>query len=84
MTDAALVNVVATATEAKAQALWEHGFEATGTASDALFVASVTPDPDVVAEQFGGPRSAWGARLARAVRTAVFEGAQRWSHPRAR
>jgi len=84
LTDAALVNAVATATEAKAQALWEHGVEATGTASDALFVASAPPDSGVVLEPYGGPRSAWGARLARAVRTAVFEGARRWLDPRAR
>ena len=35
MTDAALVNAVATATEAKSQALAELGFLATGTATDA-------------------------------------------------
>ncbi len=78
LTDAALVNAVVTVTEAKAQALWECGIEATGTASDALFVASAPFGPDTVPEPYGGPRSAWGARLARAVRAAVAEGAREW------
>src|SRR5690606_30449747 len=38
MSDAALVNLVATATEAKAQALWDAGVPGTGTASDAIAV----------------------------------------------
>jgi adenosylcobinamide hydrolase len=77
LADAALVNAVATATEAKVQALCEHGVQATGTASDAIFVASVRTgdDPD----PFGGPRSVWGSRLARAVHAAVATGIVRWS-----
>ncbi|MDP9072068.1 MAG: adenosylcobinamide amidohydrolase, partial [Actinomycetota bacterium] len=39
LSDAALVNAVATATEAKSQALWERGVEGTGTATDAVCVA---------------------------------------------
>jgi adenosylcobinamide amidohydrolase len=78
--DAALVNAVATATEAKVQALWEYGVVATGTASDALFVGSVTPGTGPV-EAFGGPRSTWGARLARAVHAAVRTGTERWFGP---
>jgi adenosylcobinamide hydrolase len=94
---AALVNAVATVTEAKAQALWAYGADATGTASDALCIALVPPasgrsepaslavggemweepGPDSV-EAFGGPRSTWGARLARATYAAVYEGARRW------
>ena len=38
LSDAALVNAVATVAEAKAQALWEIGIDATGTASDATCV----------------------------------------------
>ncbi len=38
LSDAALVNAVATITEAKAQALWELGLAATGTATDAVTV----------------------------------------------
>lgn len=71
LSDAALVNAVVTATEAKAQALWEAGVEATGTASDALVIAC-PPGPDP--EPYGGPRSVWGARLARAVYGAVGRG----------
>jgi len=69
--EAALVNAVMTVTEAKTQALLEAGVPGTGTASDALCVlcrASGT------AERYGGPRSQWGARLARAVHQAVTAG----------
>jgi adenosylcobinamide amidohydrolase len=74
LSDAALVNAIATATEAKAQALFELGIDGTGTATDAVCVA--TP-ADGRAETFGGPRSRWGSRLARAVRDAVRLGAPR-------
>lgn len=75
LTDAALVNTVMTATEAKTQALIEAGFPCTGTASDAVCVAARTDGP---ADPFGGPRSTWGARLARAVHDAVRRGAADW------
>ncbi len=68
---AAMVNAVITVTEAKAQALWDAGVPATGTASDAVCV--VCPD-EGLAQPFGGPRSPWGARLARAVYRAVRAG----------
>ncbi|HSA48958.1 MAG TPA: adenosylcobinamide amidohydrolase [Yinghuangia sp.] len=73
--DAALVNAVATATEAKVQALFETGYACTGTPSDAICVAARTPGPGEEPELFGGPRSRWGARLARAVHAAVARGA---------
>ncbi|WP_319461569.1 adenosylcobinamide amidohydrolase [Micromonospora sp. RTP1Z1] len=69
--DAALVNAVATATEAKAQAIWELGLPATGTPTDAVTVlcpADGEPAP------YGGPRSTWGGPLARAVHAAVLAG----------
>lgn len=72
--DAALVNAVATATEAKAQALFEAGIAGTGTATDALCIACASDGPPV---PFAGPRSAWGARLARAVHAAVAAGTGR-------
>ncbi|GAA1789073.1 adenosylcobinamide amidohydrolase [Luedemannella flava] len=82
LTDAALVNAAITMTEAKVQALWEYGVAATGTASDAVVVACPTDGP---AEPFGGPRSLWGARLARATHAAVLAGTAAWpttwSHP---
>ncbi len=68
LSDAALVNAVATATEAKSQALWEAGVEATGTATDAICVAC--PE-DGRRNAFGGPRSIWGSRLARGVHAAI-------------
>jgi adenosylcobinamide hydrolase len=71
MSDAALVNAVATATEAKSQAMWEAGIRGTGTATDAVCIAC--PE-DGSPHAFGGPRSTWGARLARAVHAAVLGG----------
>ncbi|WP_204016853.1 adenosylcobinamide amidohydrolase [Sphaerimonospora thailandensis] len=73
--DAALVNAVMTVTEAKTQALIEVGFPCTGTASDAVCVAVREEGPQ---ELFGGPRSEWGARIARAVHHAVADGAHDW------
>lgn len=75
LSQAALVNAVATATEAKAQALHEAGIQATGTASDAVVVHCPT---DGTPEPFGGPRSAFGARIARAVHAAVLAGTRSW------
>jgi adenosylcobinamide amidohydrolase len=72
--DAAYVNAVVTATEAKTQALLEAGIRATGTASDAVCIAApMAGEP----EDFAGPRSLWGARIARAVHSAVHAGALR-------
>ena len=74
--DAAYVNAVVTATEAKSQAILEAGFRATGTASDAICIAApATGQP----EDFTGPRSLWGARIARAVHSAVHAGALRYA-----
>jgi adenosylcobinamide hydrolase len=71
--DGALLNALATATEAKSQALFEARIPASGTASDALcLVCPLGGERD----RFGGPRSPWGARLARAVREAVLAGAK--------
>ncbi|CAM5650495.1 adenosylcobinamide amidohydrolase [Streptomyces atroolivaceus] len=78
LSDAALVNAVATATEAKVQALVEAGLDCSGTPTDAVCVAA--PDPGRrPGEPFAGPRSRWGARLARAVHRAVLESALRQS-----
>jgi adenosylcobinamide amidohydrolase len=74
LTDAALVNAVITATEAKTQAVLDADFPGTGTATDAVCVAAPA-SPDGTAENFAGPRSAWGARIARAVHAAVLAGA---------
>jgi adenosylcobinamide hydrolase len=66
--DGALVNLVSTAVEARAQAMIEMGFDGTGTPSDAVCVTCpVEGDP----WEYGGTRSYWGSRLARAVHQAV-------------
>ncbi|MGC3000617.1 adenosylcobinamide amidohydrolase [Streptomyces sp. G35A] len=75
LSDAALVNAVATATEAKVQALVEAGHDCSGTPTDAVCVAARAPGPGEEAYAFAGPRSLWGARLARAVHRAVREAA---------
>jgi adenosylcobinamide amidohydrolase len=71
---AALINAVMTVTEAKVQSLHDAGVPGTGTATDAMTI--VCPD-DGASEPFGGPRSTWGARLARATYAAVRAGATR-------
>jgi len=76
---AALVNAVMTVTEAKSQALWEAGFPGTGTPSDAVAVLCPAAGP---AEEFAGPRSRWGSRLARAAHRAVLDGSRRWAEAR--
>ncbi|MFC7550286.1 adenosylcobinamide amidohydrolase [Plantactinospora sp. GCM10030261] len=69
--EAALVNAVATAAEAKAQALWELGLAATGTATDSVTLLCPADGPVAA---YGGPRSRWGAPLARVVHRAVRAG----------
>lgn len=71
LSDAALVNAVATATEAKAQALAELGLAATGTPTDAVCLLCPVDGPVAA---YGGPCSRWGAPLARAVHRAVLVG----------
>ncbi|WP_406341048.1 adenosylcobinamide amidohydrolase [Streptomyces sp. NBC_01578] len=77
LSDAALVNAVATATEAKVQALLDAGLDCSGTPTDAVCVAAPEPRPGAAAQPFAGPRSRWGSRLARAVHGAVLDGALR-------
>ncbi|MEU7502379.1 adenosylcobinamide amidohydrolase [Streptomyces griseofuscus] len=71
LTDAALVNAATTATEAKVQALLDSGYDCSGTPTDAVCVATRIPQPGEESQAFAGPRSLWGARLARAVHSAV-------------
>jgi adenosylcobinamide amidohydrolase len=71
LAEGAMVNAVSTAAEAKAQALIEHGVPGTGTASDALCVFCPLDGPAV---PYAGPRSLWGARIARAVHRVVSDG----------
>lgn len=74
LTDAALVNAVTTATEAKVQALLDAEVDASGTPTDAVCVAAPAPSPasPESVELFAGPRSPWGACIARAVHRATY------------
>jgi adenosylcobinamide hydrolase len=74
LSEAALVNAVVTLTEAKTQALFEAGLDATGTATDAVCILCPTTG---TTGSFGGPRSPVGSCLARAVHAAVLKGARR-------
>lgn len=71
LSDSALVNAVATATEAKVQALLDAGYDCSGTPTDAVCIATRTARPGDEVQAFAGPRSLWGARLARSVYDAV-------------
>jgi adenosylcobinamide hydrolase len=71
LSDGALVNAVATVTEAKTQAIRDLGLAATGTATDAVCVLCPLDGP---VEPYGGPRSRWGEPLARAAHRAVRDG----------
>lgn len=71
LSPAALVNVVATMTEAKVQALFDQKVPGTGTASDAVCVLCPAAGFE---QQFGGPRSDWGRRVAEATYASVAEG----------
>jgi adenosylcobinamide amidohydrolase len=73
--EAALVNAVATVVEAKTQALAELRVAGTGTCTDAVVVGCPTEGP---VQEYAGPRSTWGARLARAVHRAVVQGGRDW------
>jgi adenosylcobinamide hydrolase len=68
--DGALVNLVSTAVEARAQAMVELGLAGTGTPSDAV---CVTCPAEGDRWEYGGTRSYWGSRLARAVHRAVLD-----------
>ncbi|WCN81272.1 adenosylcobinamide amidohydrolase [Micromonospora sp. LH3U1] len=74
LADSALVNAVATATEAKTQAITELGLPGTGTPTDAVTVLCPVAGPEAA---YAGPRSTWGAPLARAVHAAVLAGGAR-------
>jgi adenosylcobinamide amidohydrolase len=84
--DAALVNLVITATEVKTLALAEGGVRSvegnivTGTSTDAVVIAATGRGARC---RFGGPVSDLGWLVARAVRSAMDAGVARWlaEHP---
>jgi adenosylcobinamide amidohydrolase len=83
---AALVNLVATVTEAKTLALAEAGVRAgdggmaSGTSTDAVAVAATGRG---INARFGGPLSELGALVARVAKRTLDDGIRRWmvEHP---
>lgn len=75
LSTSALVNAVVTVTEAKTQALLDASIAATGTPSDAVAIFCPLSE---TSEEFCGPRSLWGSRVARLVHEAVLTGARAW------
>jgi adenosylcobinamide amidohydrolase len=82
VSQAALLNLLTTATEAKCQALYDAGVSgeegdgpATGTATDAVCIGVLADGP---VEPFGGPLSPAGGDVAEAVFAAVVAGARAW------
>lgn len=79
--DAALVNLVITATEAKTLALADGGVRSvegglvTGTSTDAVVIAATGRGTRC---RFGGPVSELGWLVGRAVKTATDAGVARW------
>jgi len=71
LSEAALVNLAGTVTEAKTQAMLSYGVAGTGTATDTVTVLCPT---EGTPESFGGTRSVWGARTAATVYAAVHKG----------
>jgi adenosylcobinamide amidohydrolase len=75
LSDAALVNAVGTATEAKTQALLEAGFPCTGTASDAICIAATTGAVTIGAATTGGGTTTGAATTGDGTTGAVATGA---------
>ncbi|GIF18001.1 adenosylcobinamide amidohydrolase [Actinoplanes tereljensis] len=73
LSEGALVNAIATITEAKTQAIRDLGLPATGTATDAICVLCPPTGPEA---PYGGPRSRWGEPLARTAYRAVCRGGE--------
>lgn len=69
--EAALLDALTIATEAKVAALLDTGIDATGTPTDSVTVCA---DPTGPAERFAGSGTAWGSRLGRLVHETVHAG----------
>jgi adenosylcobinamide hydrolase len=83
MSEGALAGAVITATEAKAKALFEMGFDFTGTTTDAVAVLAEEPQTHVCGPMFyeySGTGTDIGLSIYRCVRKGVEEGIKR-QHP---
>jgi adenosylcobinamide hydrolase len=81
MTEGALSSAIITATEAKAKALFEMGFEFTGTTTDAVAVLTEQRDTGSVGEplayEYSGTATLIGQSIYRCVKKGVTEGIKR-------
>lgn len=75
ISDGAMVNSVITATEAKSAALFELGYNFTGTNTDAIVVARTGEGSYY---EYAGPASELGKKIWRAVKTAVTKSLEKW------
>ncbi|ANE48808.1 hypothetical protein SY83_08810 [Paenibacillus swuensis] len=80
LSDAAMINAVITATEAKTAALQElnildreNGLQATGTTTDAIAVAVTQTGPSELTHQYAGVATTWGNAVGRLVYATVHE-----------
>ena len=83
MSEGALANAIITATEAKTRALFDSGYDFTGTTTDAVVVLGVPPGPDdgaVPFYEYGGPLTEIGQSIYRCVKKGVREGIKRQHH----
>jgi adenosylcobinamide hydrolase len=80
MSEGALASAIITATEAKAKALFEMGFDFTGTTTDAVAVLSEeirTPVCDPLYYEYSGTATTIGHSIYRCVKKGVAEGIRR-------
>jgi adenosylcobinamide hydrolase len=70
MSEGAVAGAIITATEAKARALFDCGFDFTGTTTDAVAVAYENPG-GTESVLYGGPATPFGKTITRLVRAGV-------------
>ncbi|WP_237705940.1 adenosylcobinamide amidohydrolase [Methanocella conradii] len=80
MSEGAMASAIITATEAKAKALFEMGFDFTGTTTDAVGVLAEKPKTDVCGPlyfEYSGTGTDIGQSIYRCVKKGVAEGIKR-------
>lgn len=78
LSDAALLDAIITTTEAKAQAMRQRGYDACGTLTDAVIIASSVSDKTVAPGTYAGSKTRIGSRIDTAVRFGVTTALERF------